>query len=68
MTPTGSSPPPPPPPTDIETGVVDVQDIFDDPFDIVTTKNASTRTLRRWRVRNFNSSCMHARMHAIIID
>ncbi|KAM0039261.1 putative P-type Ca(2+) transporter [Helianthus debilis subsp. tardiflorus] len=49
MTPTGSSPPPPPPPTDIETGVVDVQDIFDDPFDIVTTKNASTRTLRRWR-------------------
>ncbi|KAJ0654584.1 putative P-type Ca(2+) transporter [Helianthus annuus] len=49
MTPTGSSPPPPPPPADIETGVVDVQDTFDDPFDIVTTKNASTRTLRRWR-------------------
>ncbi|KAK9054776.1 hypothetical protein SSX86_025855 [Deinandra increscens subsp. villosa] len=47
----GSNPssPPPPPLVDIETGPVDDEDKFDDPFDIATTKNASTHTLRRWR-------------------
>ncbi|XP_071710960.1 calcium-transporting ATPase 9, plasma membrane-type, partial [Rutidosis leptorrhynchoides] len=39
---------------DIESGVViteddDDVDGFDDPFDITTTKNASTQSLRRWR-------------------
>ncbi|KAI3671679.1 hypothetical protein L1987_87419 [Smallanthus sonchifolius] len=46
MTRSGSSPSSP---VDIETGVVDDDDNFDDPFDIATTKNASTHTLRRWR-------------------
>ncbi|CAH1422950.1 unnamed protein product [Lactuca virosa] len=41
------------PPPDIETGVLPPNDApdddFDDPFDITTTKKASTESLRRWR-------------------
>ena len=45
----------PPPLIDIESGPpIDVdEDDFDDPFAITTTKNASTETLRRWRVIPF---------------
>ncbi|KVI05843.1 Calcium-transporting P-type ATPase, N-terminal autoinhibitory domain-containing protein [Cynara cardunculus var. scolymus] len=52
MTTSGTSPSSSRPPPDIESGVVpitDPDDDFDDPFDITTTKNASTDSLRRWR-------------------
>ncbi|KAI3521259.1 hypothetical protein L1887_10720 [Cichorium endivia] len=50
---TNASSPSSTPPRDIESGIVlpvdAPDDDFDDPFDITTTKNASTESLRRWR-------------------